>query len=77
MADTYDHTRRVPHVGNYNERSRRRDTDRTFPRSNRTIQYVNCGVVGQEGKAKIIGIITMKNQMLLTIMGAIQKAKRY
>ena len=37
------------HVENYNERNRRNDTDRTFPRRNRPNQYVDCAVWGTWG----------------------------
>ena len=51
VADTYDHTRRVPHPGRDIDFGRRRRNDsyrRTFPRNNRpNRRWVNCDVGGE------------------------------
>ena len=48
VADTYDHTRRVPKQGKNGGKGRRNDSYRTFPGDNRyNRRMVNC-VVGEE-----------------------------
>ena len=69
LVATYGHTRRMPHVGNYNDRNRRGEYDRKFPMGNRPNSYVNFDVGGQEDGGDKIGNIMMKNQGILSITG--------
>ena len=52
MEDTYDHTRWMPPVGNYNGRNRRSGADRTLPMRNRPYQFGNCDVGYQEDETQ-------------------------